>query len=235
MKNRAFFTLIELLVVIAIIAILAALLLPSLKKARDAAKKINCASNVGQVMKAHLMYAGDNRDYMWYTGGASTSSYDPWNYTLTGGGIYKQEKYISNRNALVCPSIGTGKWTSCWYTYGMYAGWPSGCNYSSLTPTQGDFMITSGVNVFYNLNRFKQPSGFPMIADTSKEGSPSLGFWYFCSNITLENNAVALVHSGFANCAFVDGHVASNNAGGLRSTGANVSLYIAYSGVLITP
>jgi prepilin-type processing-associated H-X9-DG protein len=58
-RFRRAFTLVELLVLVAIVAVLLALLLPSLKRAQEHARRAACLSNLSQIGRAIMMYVND--------------------------------------------------------------------------------------------------------------------------------------------------------------------------------
>lgn len=83
--SRRGFTLIELLVVVAIIAVLMAILLPSLKNARDQAKGVKCISNMRSLSMMVMQYAQENNDYAIPNGSNSSMLPTPWFWkTITG-------------------------------------------------------------------------------------------------------------------------------------------------------
>ena len=86
------FTLIELLVVIAIIAILAAMLLPTLSRAKESGKRISCLNNLRQLAIASTMYVGDNQGFY-----PPRSAADRWPDKF-------YDNYGKNVKLLLCPS-----------------------------------------------------------------------------------------------------------------------------------
>ncbi len=135
MKKK--FTLIELLVVIAIIAILAAMLLPSLSRAREMAKRASCSGNMRQSLQAFRLYSENNNGWVvlnahewpWYLYNTmpkelgldlkalepSATSYNP----NTGTADDKKAWYPERRKVTTCPSatnVGTDFYKSCYGT-----------------------------------------------------------------------------------------------------------------------
>lgn len=100
MNFRRAFTLIELLVVIAIIGLLIGMLLPALGAAREAARSMQCASNMRQLTLGHALYASDNDDISLPGRMARVSpSTDPLNHYNVGNGMHYRPRWMVTMGA----------------------------------------------------------------------------------------------------------------------------------------
>ncbi len=194
------FTLIELLVVIAILSILAALLLPALRNAKDTAKRSTCMQHMKQVSIAVLLLAEDNDG--WLNGlkapldpGGGVVPAVRWDYAMTnypGVGRLVSEQVIAG-----CP--GVNREDSGWNPFAVNSAF-AGYGYPPM----------------HSLNEVKHPSKVFLVGE-SYYSFPWSNTHFDISNRGSNSPYLKPRHRGIGlNFVFVDGHgefMDGNNVG----------------------
>lgn len=217
--GKGVFTLIELLVVISIIAILAALLLPALGKAREAAQGSKCMSNQKQIGLATHMYLGDWNDYFPGRGELSMGQYYWTNRIasylnlptkLGNNGNYIIDKE-SRCSVLACPSSKPEQRLTDYVNYSndnsaMFGkdGLSYSVNQRLALPYKQDGTVDAAGVYFSGGNRMtvvKRPSTTIWTGELDSGSNVRIWLDY------MEHNAVNYQHNTRVNLCYADGSV----------------------------
>ncbi len=226
-RRRRAFTLVELLVVIGIISLLISILLPSLNKARQHAKAVQCLSNLRNIGQAGLMYASNFKNTIAFQGIGQetingTGSYNDY-WFGSGFSIIPSNRdstlwgqYGVTQNIIVCPLV--SETTTYQQAAANSASMPT--SYGVGTP----FTRVGGL-AGIRLNKIHMPTETVMMADISDPttgntnmASTALGFWDPL-NVGLNTDITVPAkpnfhgrHGGLGGVLWFDGHATMEKA-----------------------
>lgn len=183
------FTLIELLVVIAIIAILAAMLLPSLNKAKETARQMQCLNNTKTLGVGMMLYSETNKGFMAVrdTQNATVGAYRFWHTNVYTAVTGKDWTNPNDKSAsfFKCPS----------YKFDQSLGW----SYNTIPYGKNDSLGSVG-QPDIRVEMVKRPSMRIMIGDSDDDA-------WFGQIISHHNYVLGPRHnSNSSSVVFVDGH-----------------------------
>lgn len=230
-KRIAGFTIIELLVVVSIISLLIAILLPSLRQAREAALNAQCLARLRSLGVMVTLYTMDHRDYM-----PMSSGYKPGDTHHSNDNnapawyVYFRDNMGLPPEALFCPSAGAGNriWEANTNQFTVLSGHTGPHRWWGI-----DYSLNSANNRYSRRNDQWQSAGFPPdfrhirglerpseVMAVTEGASEFVGGWPPGNTLALRHMSAASI-----NVLYFDGHAQTIGETGARGTLIEIGAY----------